>query len=193
MKSFWREIWIPILIIGGILVVYFGARNVGYVSDALAGWVIIACVMGLGLLIYFVRAALWGDMSWDRSMELAWGLAIAGLFVIGLPFGACMLISAILGKKDDPIGCFVVGVLGAVAIAIWFQWIEPRLSSRPKKVNAPCPKCKEFSLRLLKLSTGEKSPWGEPIHRSIYRCITCGWEGSFAEVWPEAVNRVLKK
>ena len=158
------------------------ARWLGYVPEFLVDWVLVAIAMLLGLIIFCFRALLWGELSWDDAIESAWLLLIAAFFVVGLPFGACTLISAFIGGKISPLACLGVGIVGAVLIIGWLKWVDPWLESRPQKVKAPCPACKSKKLMLVRVPREDSSV------RYIYRCFECEWEGSFDEVWPELVN-----
>jgi predicted RNA-binding Zn-ribbon protein involved in translation (DUF1610 family) len=180
VNRFCHEIWIPLLIIAAIFGTYYIALRLDFVPEGLIGWVIVGCVMIVGLAIYSVRAILLGDSSWDRAIELAWGIAIGAFFLIGIPFGACMLLSAVLARKEKPLECLIFGLLGGICIAVYFFWIEPWLSRRPKRVKAPCPKCSQKSLRLIRDASSVAT---------AYKC-SCGWEGSFAEVWPDALKEI---
>src|SRR6266498_2453438 len=72
VNRFCHEIWIPLLIIAAIFGTYYIALRLDFVPEGLIGWVIVGCVMIVGLAIYSVRAILLGDSSWDRAIELAW-------------------------------------------------------------------------------------------------------------------------
>jgi hypothetical protein len=177
MRGLLREIAVPAILIIGIFGVYLVALRLGYVPDALANFVIIACVMVVGVVIFLVRALLWREVSWDKAIEQAWLLFIAAFFFVGIPFGACALLSSFFMSETSYSGCLGFGIVAGLLGVGWTFWIDPWLESRPKKVKSPCPACSKWTLKLVKASTGEAYSWGEPIYRYVYRCFDCGWEG----------------
>lgn len=165
-----------------ILGSYLVALRLGYVSDTLANFVIIACVMLVGLVIFVIRAVLWKEISWDKAIEQAWLFFTAGFFFVGIPFGACALLSSFVTREISHSRCLGFGVVAGFLAVGWTFWIDPWLEGRPKKVKSPCPVCRKRTLKLLKAPTGEVYSWGEPIYRYVHRCFDCGWEGHAHQV-----------
>lgn len=183
MRKLLHKVRVPILIVAVIFAVYLVAIWLGYVPYSLALWVLyVAIPMALGLLVYFVRTLFWGEVSWDEAMGFAWLLVMAVFLFVGLPFGACMLISGFFVEKISPLACLGVAVVGGVLILGWFQWIDPWLESRPQKVKGLCPACKSKKLMLVRV------PREDNLGQYAYRCFECEWEGSAYEVWPELLQ-----
>lgn len=176
MRDLLREIAIPTTLIVLIFGAYFVALHLGYVPDALANFVIIACVMIIGLVVFVVRAVLWKEISWDKAIEQAWFFFIAGFFFVGIPFGACALLSSFFTSETSYSRCLGFGVVAGLLAVGWIFWIDPWLERRPKRVKSPCPACRRWTLKLVKASSGETYSWGEPMYRYVYRCFDCGWE-----------------
>lgn len=181
MQKLLREIAVPTAIIVGIFGIYYLAFHFGYVPDTLVGYVMMACMMVVGIIICVVRSIFWKETSWDQAIELAVFFSMSVFFIIGAPFGFYCFLSSLFSKKTNYPLCLGLGAITGFLGICWFRWVDPWIELHFKWEKILCPACKKKKLKFVSEPTGDVNGGGSAGYTFVYRCFDCGWKGYLNE------------